>query len=218
MNATGKDRVNPQTADQATLTGVSGITQEIASAIVSYRGKNKLQSLDDLLSVTAQNSNRGGANGNAEAGAIRQSDGSQSGGRNGSGNSGSPVISQELLEQIADDLTLAGGTDLTGLININTAGVQVLTCLPGVNQPLAQAIIDYRKSNGYFDNAAGLLKVDGMTRAIFKQVVPLVTARSETYRIICEGKINSSGVRQRIEAIVHIDRNDITTLGYREDL
>jgi hypothetical protein len=60
-----------------------------------------------------------------------------------------------------------------------------------------------------------------MTRAIFKQLVaadPLVTARSETYRITCEGKINSSGARQRIEEIVHIGRSDIETLAYREDL
>ena len=215
VNAAGKDRVNPQTADEATLTTVPGITQPIARAIISYRGQNQLQTLDDLLSVTAQNPNQGGAMPARRAIRARAQPG---GGQNGSGNSGPPVISQELLEQIADDLTLADGTDLPGLININTASLDVLLCLPGVQQPLAQAIINYRNSTGYFDNVAGLLKVDGMTRAIFKQVVPLVTARSETYRIVCEGKINSSGARQRIEAIVHIGRSDIETLAYREDL
>jgi competence ComEA-like helix-hairpin-helix protein len=218
VSASGKDRVNPQTADEATLSAVPGITPDIARAIVSYRGQNQLQSLDDLLSVTAQNPNQGGGNGNGGGGGSQRGGGNQAGGQNGSGNSGPPVISQELLEQIADDLTLASGTDLPGLINVNTAGLDVLICLPGVEQPLAQAIINYRKSTGYFDNVAQLLKVDGMTRAIFKQVLPLVTVRSETYRIICEGKINSSGVRQRIEEIVHIARTDIETLGYREDL
>ena len=210
VNAAGKDRVNPQTADEAALSGVPGITQAIARAIVSYRGQNQLQSLDDLLSVTAQNPNQGGNNPPAGGG--------QPSGQSGSGNAGSPVISQELLEQIADDLSLAGGTDLPGLINVNTASLDVLLCLPGVERPLAQAIINYRESTGYFDNVAGLLKVDGMTRALFKQIVPLVTARSETFRIVSEGKINSSGARQRIEAIVHVARNDIETLGYREDL
>jgi competence ComEA-like helix-hairpin-helix protein len=213
VDASGKDRVNPQTADEATLSTVPGITQAIARAIVSYRGQNQLQSLDDLLSVTAQNANQGGANGNANGGSNPQA-----GGGNGSGNSGTPVISQELLEQIADNLTLADGTDLPGLININTASLNVLICLPGVERSLAQAIINYRTSTGYFDNVAALLKVDGMTRAIFKQVVPLITARSETYRIIAEGKINSSGARQRMEVIVHIGRSDMETLGYREDL
>jgi len=211
VNASGKDRVNPQSADEATLMTVPGITQPIARAIISYRGQNQLQTLDDLLSVTAQNSNQG-AGQNPGAGA------NPAGGRNASGNSGPPVISQELFGQIADDLTLADGTDLPGLINLNTASLDVLLCLPGVQRPLAQAILNYRASTGYFDNVAGLLKVDGMTRAIFKQVVPLVTARSETYRIVCEGKINSSGALQRIEAIVHIGRSDIETLAYREDL
>jgi competence ComEA-like helix-hairpin-helix protein len=218
VNAAGKDRVNPQTADEATLSAVPGITQAIARAIVSYRGQNQLQSLDDLLSVTAQNPNPGGANANTRGGFGFSAAGNQPRGQGGSGNSGQPVISQELLEQIADDLTLASQTDLPGLININTARLEVLMCLPGVDQPLAQAIINYRKSTGYFDNVAALLKVDGMTRAIFKQAVPLVTARSETFRIVCEGKINSTGARQRIEAIVHIGRNDMETLAYREDL
>jgi competence ComEA-like helix-hairpin-helix protein len=210
VNAAGKDRVNPQTADEATLMTVPGITQPIARAIVSYRGQNQLQTLDDLLSVTAQNQNQGG-------GRNPRGGGNQTGGQGGSGQ---PVISQELLEQIADDLTLASG-DQSGLININTASLDVLICLPGVERPLAQAMINYRKSTGYFNNVAELLKVDGMTRAIFKQLVaadPLVTARSETYRITCEGKINSSGARQRIEEIVHIGRSDIETLAYREDL
>jgi competence ComEA-like helix-hairpin-helix protein len=215
VDASGKDRVNPQTADEASLSAVPGITQAIARAIVSYRGQNQLQTLDDLLSVTAQNANQGG---NPGGGSNPQAGGNQQGGQNGSGNSGAPVISQALLEQIADDLTLAGGTDLPGLININTASLEVLICLPGVEQSLAQAIINYRKSTGYFDNVAGLLKVDGMTRAIFKQMAPLITARSETYRIVAEGKINSSGARQRMEVIVHIGRSDMETLGYREDL
>ena len=123
-----------------------------------------------------------------------------------------------MLEQIADELTLASGTDVPGLININTASLEVLICLPGVERSLAQAIINYRKSTGYFDNVAALLKVDGMTRAIFKQIVSLVTTRSESFRIVAEGKINSSGARQRMEVIVHIGRSDIETLSYREDL
>jgi competence ComEA-like helix-hairpin-helix protein len=217
VDAAGKDRVNAQTADQAALSAVPGITPPIAAAIVSYRGQHPLQSLDDLLSVTAQNANQGGGNGNAD-GSNPQAVVNQPGGQSDSSNSGATVISQELLEQIADELTIAGQTDTPGLININTARLKVLMCLPGVNQALAQAIINYRASTGYFANVAGLLKVDGMTRAIFKQVLPLITARSETFRIVAEGKINSSGARQRMEVIVHIGRSDIETLAYREDL
>ena len=68
VDASGKDRVNPQTADEAALTAVPGITQDIAKSIVAYRGQHPLQSLDDLLSVTPQNPNQGGANGNGGGG------------------------------------------------------------------------------------------------------------------------------------------------------
>ena len=108
--------------------------------------------------------------------------------------------------------------ELAGLININSASLAVLECLPGMTPDLAQAIINARESGGYFANVAGLLKVEGMTRDIFKQLLPLITVRSETYRIIAEGKIDSTGTSQRVEEIVHIGRRDIETLAYREDL
>jgi hypothetical protein len=57
-----------------------------------------------------------------------------------------------------------------------------------------------------------------MTREIFKQVEPKVTARSETFRILSEGKISSSGARQRIQAIVRVSSSDVVVLSYREDL
>jgi len=49
-------------------------------------------------------------------------------------------------------------------------------------------------------------------------VAAQVSARSETFRIVSEGKVNSSGARQRIQVIVHVGEDDIDTLSYREDL
>src|SRR4029079_541578 len=99
----------------------------------------------------------------------------------------------------------------------NTASLEVLTCLPGLTRELAQAIVSFRQSNGFFPNIAGVLKVPGLTQDAFKQLAPRITARSETYRILCEGKIRSTGVRQRIEELVHIGLRSVTTLSYRED-
>ena len=60
------------------------------------------------------------------------------------------------------------------------ASLTVLACLPGVNRDLAQAIISYRQSNGFFPNIAELLKVSGMNAQTLKQFALLVCARSET--------------------------------------
>lgn len=201
VSAGGQDRVNIQSADEAALTGVRGITSGIAKAIIAYRGQNQFKSLADLLDVVAPSQNRGGKTNATSSNA-----------------SGPKVISEDLLRDVADELTAASDQKLAGTINVNTAGIDVLICLPGVDRELAQAIISYRQSEGFLPNIAWLLKVPGMTRDIFKLIAPLVSVRSETYRIVSEGRVTSTGARQRIQVIVHVGLNDIDTLSYREDL
>ena len=216
VNAAGQDRVNVQSADEASLTSIRGITPAIARAIVAYRGRNQFQSIADLLDVTAaQNQNGSQAGGPAAQGSSDQSQ--SGGGQSQGGASGPTVIDEDLFQDIADDLTVDTGDSRSGVININTAGIDVLCCIPGIDRPLAQAIISYRQSSGYFPSIAGLLKVPGMTRQLFKQAAPYVDTRSETYRILCEGKVNSTGTRQRLQVIVHIGLHDVSTVSYRED-
>jgi DNA uptake protein ComE-like DNA-binding protein len=215
VNAAGDDRVNVQTADETALTGIHGITADIAKAITSYRGQNRFNSIADLLDVTAaQNQNQPGR---GNQGNQRNQQAGQNQNGPGQNNAGGPkVISENLLMDIADDVTVYG-RDLQGAVNINTASLEVLICLPGLTRQTAQALISHRQSSGFFPNIAWLLKVPGITQDIFKQLAPRVTARSETFRILSEGKVTSTGARQRIQAIVHIGLRDNTILSYRED-
>jgi competence ComEA-like helix-hairpin-helix protein len=214
ISATGGERVNIQSADERSLTGVRGITSDIARAIVAFRGQHRFQSIADLLDVTPPaNQNQQGRNLSSNRSSQDQPQPEQQ----ANPSQGSKVVSDTLLTEIADDLTTQAGADLAGAININTASLEVLTCLPGVSRDLAQAIISFRQSNGFFPNVAWLLKVKGVTHDIFKQVAPRVSARSDTFRILCEGRIPSTGTRQRIQEIVRIGPNDVTTLSYRED-
>lgn len=217
VNASGQDRVNVQTADAGALTGVPGITTDIAQAIISYRSQHQFQSIADLLDVTAPQPPGQSSGQSTSGGSNSDNSTSSQNGQSGSQSSGPSVISQDLLMDIGDDVTVDSGRKLTGLVNVNTAGVDVLACLTGVDRELAQAIISYRSSSGFFSNVAWLLKVPGMTEDIFKQVAPLVTTRSETYRILCEGQVNSTGARQRIQVIVHVGLKDATLLSCRED-
>ena len=202
LDAAGQARINIQTADETALTTVHGITPEIARAIVAYRGQNRFQSIADLLDVTPPQ--RTGARGNRSASRDDSSVGTQ-------------VISENLFADIADDVTVADDETLAGAINLNTASREVLSCMPDVDRNLAQAIISYRQGNGFFKNVAGLLKVEGMNRQIFKELAPLVTVRSETFRILCEGRIKSTGTQQRVQEIVRVDADAVKTLSYRED-
>jgi competence ComEA-like helix-hairpin-helix protein len=139
--------------------------------------------------------------------------------RTGSQTSGPKLVSENLLMDIADDLMAGNASEEhPGAVNINTASPEVLACLPGVTPDLAQAIIAYRRSAGFFPNIAWLLKVDGMNRDIFKQMAPRVCARSETFRILSEGRIPSTGARKRLQVIVQLGAGEFTTLSWREDL
>ncbi len=227
-SASGQDRINPQLADETSLSQVQGISAELAKAIVAYRNQNRLESLADLLEVRAMsqpNQPRPPTNPNPnqpisspEGTAAQPQPGAQPASAPAPQPTGPPLISEDLLMEIADDLTTVAGSEQPGAINLNTASPAVLACLPGISQELAQALVSYRQSAGFLPNVAWLLKVPGMNREVLKQIAPKVTARSETFRILSEGKIKSSGARKRIEVIVHLGSSDFDTLSYREDL
>ncbi|HWX23222.1 MAG TPA: helix-hairpin-helix domain-containing protein [Candidatus Binatia bacterium] len=221
VTASGEDRVNVQTADERSLTGIRGITTDIARAIIAYRGQNRFNSIADLLDVTAaQDQNQAGSPSTANTSNQGQSPSDQNAAslnQPTTNPSGPKVISQDLLMDIADELTAQTGQDLPGLININTASLDVLACLPGISRELAQAVISFRQSNGFYPNIAWLFKVPDMTQDIFKQVAPRVSVRSDTFRILSEGQVTSTGARQRIQEIVHVGLHEVVTVSYRED-
>jgi competence ComEA-like helix-hairpin-helix protein len=213
QNAAGQERIDVQTADESQLRTIPGITTEIAKAIVSYRGQNRMENIADLLDVAAMTPQPGQSGQPAPGG--RQSGGSREGGGQPTG---PKLISEELFLEIADDVCTSPETARRGLVNINTASAVVLACLPGISEELARAIISYRESAGFFPNIGWLLKVPGMNRELFKQVAPKVCPRSETFRIVSEGKVGSSGARKRLEMIVQLGASRIDTISYRENL
>lgn len=56
----------------------------------------------------------------------------------------------------------AGGTQGSGSVNINTAGVEELKTLNGIGDSLAQAIVDDRERNGPFTSVDDLVRVSGI--------------------------------------------------------
>ena len=59
-------------------------------------------------------------------------------------------------------------------IAINTAGITELCQLPSIGPVLAQRIIDYRSSNGFFQNIEEIMQVKGIKTAIFAKIKDLI--------------------------------------------
>lgn len=67
------------------------------------------------------------------------------------------------------------GTSAAGKININTAGAEELTSLPGIGPVLAGRIVDFRQQHGTFASPADLDAVPGIGPGLLDGLLDLVT-------------------------------------------
>lgn len=70
----------------------------------------------------------------------------------------------------SSDAAAAAPSGSTGLVNINTAGLEALDSLPGVGPATAQAILDEREANGPFASIEDIQRVSGIGEKKFEKL------------------------------------------------
>lgn len=74
-----------------------------------------------------------------------------------------------------DYAQMGRGEDSSGLVNINTAGVEKLMTLSGIGQSRANSIIAYREAHGAFKNIEDIKNVSGIKEAAFEKIKDYIT-------------------------------------------
>ena len=62
-----------------------------------------------------------------------------------------------------------------GLVNINTASLEMLMEIPGIGEAKAKEIITYREKNGLFKNISDIKNVEGIGEALFEKIKDYIT-------------------------------------------
>jgi DNA uptake protein ComE-like DNA-binding protein len=128
-------------------------------------------------------------------------------GARGGGNAQARPLDWATFSRIFDQITLTDNTSITGQININTVGVEVLRAFLEGNDDLANKIISYRNSQGgEITNVCNLINVEGMTQQTLAKYLDQFSVRSSVYLIRATAQSKSCGVHYFSEMVVNRDQ------------
>jgi len=79
------------------------------------------------------------------------------------------------LDRIPREPPAAVRTEGEGRVDVNTAGLEELTSLPGIGEARAQAILDDREANGPYRYPEDLIRVKGIGEGILDGILDQIT-------------------------------------------
>ena len=105
-----------------------------------------------------------------------------------------------------DRFSASSNDRIEGLINVNTASAAILATVPGIDEPLAEAVVSARKalSPERRKTIAWLFQEDIVDAARFKQIAPRLTTRSLQFRFSVIGFGMPSRRYRVAEAVIDI--------------
>lgn len=63
----------------------------------------------------------------------------------------------------------------SSIVNINTSDLELLMTLPGIGESKANAILEYRKEFGKFENIEDLMEVSGIGESVYSKIKDFIT-------------------------------------------
>ena len=229
VDSTGESKIDINNAGQQQLQQTLSLTPPQAQWIVNNRSFEKYSDVLKETSPSSSNTNSAPpSNTNETPSQGQQNQRNQRGQRNqgNQGNRGNrdnqqnqpatpPDIGTAL--NIIDNAALNNEQFYTGRVNINTAGVIVLTALLEGNRELAETIVAYRDGlAGGFTGMADLQDIEGMSLDAIKKLVDLTSVRSSVYEIDCAASSNATGLTFHTKVIINREEDEGKILYWRE--
>ncbi len=142
----------------------------------------------------------------------------RSSGSGGQSGGGAKLFDLARFSQWADSITTSDEKVLPGLVNLNTAPLEALAAIPGLDDDIAAQIGLARAAGGVpFQTIGDLMKVDGMTEERFRQAAGFLTTRSFQFRANARSKLSSGRGQMAVEAVLERDENGVRLLYWREN-
>ena len=125
-------------------------------------------------------------------------------------------ITADEFAQIETNITASSGQYVQGLLNVNTASVEVLTCIPGIGTNQAPTLVSFRQSNpDRLTSLAWVAEVLDRNSAI--QAGPYLTALSYQFTADIAAVGHHGRGYRRVRFV--FDNSDTTPrILYRQDL
>jgi DNA uptake protein ComE-like DNA-binding protein len=125
-------------------------------------------------------------------------------------------MSAEEFAAIEDKITTSNGTVVEGLINVNTASLEVLACVPGIGQAKASTLVAHRLSNASQLTSIAWVK-DVLDAETITEAGPFLTGRSYQFSadIAALGRHNRGFRRCRF---IFDTSGSVPRVIYRQDL
>lgn len=86
-----------------------------------------------------------------------------------------PTVREVQMQGAGGEDIVTGNADVSGKVNINTAGKDELMTLTGIGEAKAQSILDYREEHGKFGSIEDLMLIEGIKEGVFNKIKEDIT-------------------------------------------